>query len=448
MKVGICSIGSELVSGHVADTNAAWLAARVVESGCTVSAILVVGDDRARMLAALRWLADRSDVLVVGGGLGPTADDLTRYVVAELAGVELERRPDLVEHLAATYRRLERPMPEDALRQADVPVGSQVHAPKGTAAGFSLSVPRQGGTRVATHVLPGVPWEYRDLADRVVLPDLVRRSGGAATVTRTLHVAGLGESGVGQILRPLSDRLEAARAVPEHPLHGIELGFLATDDEVLVRVTATGPDPAAARRRTDPLVEEAALLLGAAVTSVDERRLEDEVASLLRRLGATVTTAETFTGGRIAASLTAPPTAASYLGGCFVAGSPAQLFALLGAEASDASSPPRVSAAVAGGLASASRNRSGADYAVAAIAVLDEEDADAEHPIGSAAWAVACPDGTVHAEERFIPAADRSVLQARGAAFALEALRRALLAALSTTHPAAPSTTHPAPVMP
>lgn len=437
MKVGICSIGTELVSGHVADTNAAWLAGRVTESGCTVSAILVVGDDRARMLEALRWLADRSQVLVVGGGLGPTADDLTRYVIAELTGVELERRPDLVEHLDAVYRRLERSMPDDALRQADVPVGSQVHAPKGTAAGFSLSMVRQDGAQLATHVLPGVPWEYRDLADRVVLPDLVRRSGGAATVTRTLHVAGLGESGVGQVLRPMADRIEAARAVPEAPLHGIELGFLATDDEVLVRVTATGPDPAAARRRADPLVDEAALRLGAAVTSVDERRLEDEVASLLGRLGATVTTAETFTGGRIAASLTSPPGAAGYLGGCFVAGSSAQLLALLGVEASDTASQPPVSAAVAGVLASVSRSRSGADYAVAAVAVLDEEDADAEHPVGSAAWAVACPDGTLHAEDRFVPAADRSVLQARGAALALEALRRALLAELSTTVPAA-----------
>lgn len=433
MRVGICSVGSELVSGHISDTNAGWLARRVNESGCAVSAVLVVGDDRVQIVEALRWLADRCDVLVVGGGLGPTSDDLTRYAVAEFAGQDLERRHDLVQHLEQVYLRLARSMPPDALRQADVPAGAEVHAPQGTAAGFSLDVRRDtgagldDGADLRVHVLPGVPWEYQELADRFVLPDIVRGSGGSARVTRTLHVAGRGESAVGDVLLPISDRLDTARANAVDPEHGIEIGYLATDDEVLVRISGTGPDPRSARRRLEPVVDQAAALLGAAVTSIDERRLEDEVALLLDRLGATVATAETFTGGRIASALSSPAGSAGRLRGGFVAGTPAALLELLGADAAVLGDDGPVSAPVAAALAGQARRRCGADWAVAAVAVFDPEQASGEQPVGSAVWAVAGPDDVLHVEERFIPAADRAVLQARSAAFALESLRHQLL---------------------
>lgn len=425
MRVAICSVGSELLSGDVVDTNAAWMARRVLESGCTMAGTMIVGDDRARMIAALRWLADRADAIVVGGGLGPTADDITRDVIAELADVELERRSDLVAHLDAVYARLERDMPVDALRQADVPAGAEVHAPEGTAAGFSLDLDHDG-RRVRVHVLPGVPWEYQELADRAVLPDLVRRSGGRARITRTLHVAGLGESGVGEALRPISDRLEAARERPTDPDHGIELGFLANAGEVLVRVTAHGASPQAARRRAAPVVDEAARLLGEAVTSVDERTLEDEVAHLLVDLDATVATAEAFTAGRIAAALSSVPTSTAHLLGGLVAHTPGMLVELLDVDSGQLERHGAVSREVVTAMARSARRRCGADYAVAAVAVTEAETA---HPVGTAVWAVAAPDGVVHVEERFIPASDRATIQTRGAAFALESLRRHLLAA-------------------
>ena len=434
MRVGICSVGSELVSGHIIDTNAAWLARRVIESGCTMSAVLVVGDNRDQLLEALHWLADRSDVLVVGGGLGPTADDLTRYAVAEFAGQLLERRPELADHLEKVYERLARSMPPDALRQADIPVTAEVHVPQGTAAGFSLDVARDG-VHVRLHALPGVPWEYQELADRVVLPDIVRRSGGSARITRTLHVAGLGESGVGEALRPISDRLDAARSSPGDPHHGIEMGFLATDDEVLVRVSASGPDPKAARQRAEPVVDEAAALLGESVTSVDERRLEDEVAHLLRTLGVSVATAEAFTGGRIAASLSAAAGSAAYLRGGYVASNPAMLTELIGVGIDVVRHNGAVSRPVAEAMARETRRRSGADFAVAAVGVLDEQQATHDLPVGTAIWAIARPDGSLHVEDHFIPAADRGLIQVRGAAFALESLRRQLLAHGSTKPP-------------
>lgn len=426
LRVGVCSVGAELLSGEIADGNASWLLGAVVETGATTSGVVMVGDDRDEILAALRWLTDRSDVLVVGGGLGPTADDLTRYAVADFAGVGLERRQELVDHLDRVYARLERVMPQDALRQADIPVGGTFHDPQGTAAGFSLDV-RVDDRSVRVHVLPGVPWEYRGIAEGVILPELTRGSGGIARVTRTLHIAGLGESGVGEALRHVSDRLDAARADVHDPEHGIELGYLARSGEVLVKVTATGADPTVARDRASGVVEECAAILGDAVTSIDERRLEDEVALLLERAGATVATAESFTAGRIAASLSSPEGAAAFLRGGVVAYSTEMLTALAEVDATVVAGGDH-SDAVLTAMARNVRRRAGSDYGIAAVGVADEADATPELPVGSAAWAIVGPDSAPVIERRFIPAADRDIIQTRGAAFVLEAFRRLLVA--------------------
>lgn len=426
MRVGVCSVGAELLSGEIADGNAGWLLGAIVETGAEASGVIVVGDGRSEILEAVRWLAARSDVIVVGGGLGPTADDLTRYAVADFAGTALERRQELVDHLDRIYARLERHMPDDALRQADLPIGATFHDPQGTAAGFSLDV-AEGPRTIRVHVLPGVPWEYRGIAESVVLPELTRGSGGVARVTRTLHIAGLGESGVGEALRHVSDRLEAARDDAAADEHGIDLGYLARSGEVLVKVTATGSDPSTARERASTVVEECAAILGEAVTSIDERRLEDEVALLLDQLGLTVATAESFTAGRIAAALSSPEGASRYLRGGVVAYSSAALVDLAEVGPDLLATEGAFSDAVLTAMALGIRRRAGTDYAIAAVGIVDATEATDDLPVGSAAWAIVRPDGQVHVERRYIPAADRDIIQTRGAAFALESLRRQLV---------------------
>lgn len=425
MKVGICSVGAELVSGEVADTNATWLARRVHEIGVHVSAVLVVGDDEREVLDGLAWLARRADVLVIGGGLGPTADDLTRYAVAEFCGADLSRRQELVDHLDAVYGRLERSMPEDALRQADIPEGAEVHSPKGTAAGFSIHATHDEHP-LRLHLLPGVPWEYRDLAERVVLPELIDRAGGVARITRVLHVAGLGESGVGERLRGISDRLASARGKPDDAEHGIDLAYLANAGEVLVKVIATGPSLPAAHERAAPIVDEAADLLGDAVTSIDEQRLEDVIARLLLDAGATVATVEGFTAGRVAAALSSVPGSERYLSGGFVAYTPRILTEVAGVDAATIAEHGPVSEPVAAAMARHARRHFGADIGLATSGVTDGAD-DAKPPVGSVIWAIAMPGGRVEVERHYIPAADRDTIQVRGGAFALEALRRHLV---------------------
>ncbi|MPZ59824.1 MAG: nicotinamide-nucleotide amidohydrolase family protein [Propionibacteriales bacterium] len=432
MRVAMCSVGSELVAGEIIDTNAAWMARRVMESGCRVVAELLVGDDHDAIVDALRWLADRADVLIVSGGLGPTSDDLTRYAIADFAGVGLERRKELVAHLEDVYRRLDRPMPSGALRQADVPIGARIHEPLGSAAGFVLDAPsaeraERAGRRVTVHALPGVPWEYKGTAERDVLPDLVERAGGQARVTRTLHVAGAGESWIGEALTEITDRLEAASAKPSDPEHGIELGFLAKAGEVQVRVTATGPTPLDARKRATAVVEEAAGSLGDAVTSVDERRLEDEIAHLLRARGWTIATAESCTAGRVSAALSSAPGAADYLRGGVVVYAAETAVTELGLDLGPLGGRGLVAEEeVAVALARGARERFGVDLAVATVGVAPGDVAPGGPPEGTAIWAIAGPGDEIHADETYING-DRDLVQTRAAAFALESLRRRLL---------------------
>lgn len=412
MRVGICSVGTELVVGDVADTNAAWLAGRLVEVGAAVPFHVAVGDDRAEIAAALRWLVDRCDAVVVGGGLGPTPDDLTRDAIAEVAGVALERRDELVEQVAAVFRRGGYDMPASNLRQADLPVGAAAFDAVGTAPGFSVDV-----DGVTVFALPGVPFELRTMAERDVLPEVLRRSGGHATVTRSVRVAGRGESAVAAALDDVTDRYADAGAV--------RVAFLAGPDGVAVKVTADGASPADARARVDPVVEEVVARLGAAVAGVDEERLEDAVARLLRSTGLTVATAESCTAGAVASRLASVPGASAYLRGAVVAYATDVKTSVLGVpvEVVDAHGP--VATATAEAMAERARALFGADLAVAVTCVAGP-DPQGGRPVGVVCVGLANVDGTVRSRElRFV--GDRDTVRARAASAALDALRRALL---------------------
>lgn len=420
VRVGVCSVGAELLSGEIADTNAAWLLQRVEETGAAAAVTLMVGDALDEIMSALQWLSERADVIIVSGGLGPTSDDLTRYAVAAFAGVAVERREELVQHLDARYRSVGRPLTEDALRQAEIPEGAEHHAPLGTAAGFSMSVeaPILEGditgcpTRtVLLHVLPGVPWEFKGSVEAHVLPGLTAAAGGVAKVTRTAHIAGMGESSIATTLRPISDRIVAAQGSAADPEQGIGIAFLARSDEVLVKVAATGSSPTDARERASRVFDECLRSLGAAVTSIDDRRVEDEVVDLLVELDRSVATVEGVTAGRVAGLLTTPEDPDEHFRG-------GQLV------------PDRLDRLERTSLSADARRiiaETGADYAVVTAGVIEPRLGTVDRPVGSIAWLISGPDGLIEFEERTIPALDREILRARTAAFAVEALRRILL---------------------
>ena len=171
MRCEVLAIGTELLLGQIVDTNSAWIGEQLAASGIDSYEHRAIGDNQARIVAALRDMLERSDAVIVCGGLGPTQDDLTRDAIAELMGVPLRRRDDLVELIAAMFSSRARDMPQNNLRQADVPEGGEpIPNPIGTAPGLNCPI----GDKVV-YAVPGVPYEMQLMVTEHVVPDLLVR---------------------------------------------------------------------------------------------------------------------------------------------------------------------------------------------------------------------------------------------------------------------------------
>lgn len=411
LRAEVVAVGTELVVGDNVDTNSAWLSQRLVELGVDVRRHTSIGDDLEAMAAALRRATADHDVVIVTGGLGPTHDDLTRFAVAEVAGVELERRGALVDVIRSQFVRRGRPMPAGNLVQADLPVGAAVIAPVGTAAGFVLEV--AGALLIC---LPGVPAEMRQMTERSVLPLLRERGGLATTVHRTVRTAGMAESDVADRCAALAARL-GARGNPR-------LALLASRAETRVRVTARAADREAAHALTDPVVDELIALLGTGVVGVDDEGTEHLVARLLSGRGWTLAVAESITGGGVGARLVTVPGASTWFaGGVIVYATTAK--PLLGGVPADllAEHGP-VSEPVVEALARGVRDRLGSDVGLGVVGVAGPT-TQGGVDVGTVCLGVALPGGA-WTRTVLLPPRSRQELQEFGASTALDYLRRRL----------------------
>src|SRR5215472_12643799 len=206
MRCEVLAVGTELLLGQIVDTNSAWIGEQLAASGIDSYEHRVIGDNQARIVAALRDLFSRADAVLVCGGLGPTQDDLTRDAIAELMGVPLVRHDDLAEHIAQMFRARVRDMPQNNLRQADIPEGgAAIPNPIGTAPGLCCMVDEK-----VVYAVPGVPYEMQLMLGEHVIPDLLRRSGQvAAIVSRSLKTWGTSESALAEMVAHRLDALDA-----------------------------------------------------------------------------------------------------------------------------------------------------------------------------------------------------------------------------------------------
>ncbi|MET0148183.1 MAG: molybdopterin-binding protein, partial [Acidimicrobiales bacterium] len=197
MNCEVLAIGTELLLGQVVDTNSSWIGEQLALTGIDCLYQAKVGDNPARIRTALREAVDRSDAVIVCGGLGPTQDDITRDVIAEVMGVPLHRDAAVEEKIRTMFGSRGRDMPTNNLRQADVPEGATVMAQQpGTAPGLICPV----GDKVI-YAVPGVPYEMKEMVEGSVLPDLARRAGVQYVIrSRTLRTWGLSESGIAEVL--------------------------------------------------------------------------------------------------------------------------------------------------------------------------------------------------------------------------------------------------------
>ena len=412
MRCEVLAVGTELLLGQVVDTNSAYIGERLAMAGVNCHFQTKVGDNQARIADALRIALDRSDAVIVCGGLGPTSDDITREAIAETLGVGLVRDPAMVERIRTLFQARQRDMAGSNARQADLVEGATfIPQERGTAPGLIVPV---GDTGKVVYAIPGVPFEMREMLDRAVLPDLRRRSGSAAVIlSRMVRTWGLPESTLGEMVAGRVAALEAAG----NPT----LAFLASGIEgIKVRITAKAATEADATRVLDGEEAELRAVLGDIVFGVDDQGMERVVADLLLAQGLTLGVAESLTGGLVGARLAETEGASRWFRGSVVAYDSRVKFHLLGVPEG-----PVVSAEAAEAMATGACRALKADAGIGVTGVAGPTTQD-DQPVGTVFMAVAV-DGKVESV-RVHFTGDRQHIRQFSTISLLDMLRRRLLA--------------------
>lgn len=405
LRVSILSVGSEVTSGDVVDTNANALAQAFTERAARVVGHRAVPDDMDLIARAMEDALAEADVVVASGGLGPTADDITRDALARVVGRPLVTDEAVAESLRARYRQLQRPMPEENLRQARLPEGGEmVPNPHGTAPGIAFRTPEGK----AVFLLPGPPREMMPMAERI----LARVAPDAAAVRRTLRVHGVGES---QIDEWLSDLMSDANP---------SLRPYAKDLEVHLRLVARAASVDAAEALADGVEAEVARRLGPSLYARRGETLEEVAAAALTTRGESVAFAESLTAGLASARLASVPGASLVLKGALVTYTDDAKESLLGVARSILSGPGPVSAECAAAMAAGARRAFGSTYAVSTTGWAGPTRAD-EQPVGTVYYGLAGPDGVLTAVRHHL--GQREQVRRHGAQTALDLVRRRAL---------------------
>jgi nicotinamide-nucleotide amidase len=410
VRAEIVAVGTELLLGQIADTNARWMSEQLAAAGIDVTNHQAVGDNLDRIVEALRLAAARADVVLVSGGLGPTEDDITRDAIAAFAGVPLVFHAELETMLREKFRRWSAigAMPESNLRQAYVPEGARWIVPdRGTAPGLAL---RLDGTRL--YAVPGVPDEMQEMIGGTIVPELRELAGGDVITSRILRCAGMGESAV-------AERLADLFTSSTNPT----IAYLASMGEVKVRITAKAPSAAEADALAEPVVAEVRARLGDVVFSADDESLEQAVLRLLGSTNRTLACAESLTGGGVGERLTAVPGAsASFVGSAVVYTAEAKR-RVLGVP-DDVLAAGTVTEACALAMATGARDLYGADVALSLTGAAGPEPHDGAAP-GTIWVAIADASGFTHARG-FVSRGERDRVRRWAQQAGLDLVRRHL----------------------
>jgi nicotinamide-nucleotide amidase len=413
MQAEILAVGSEITSGQRLDTNSQWLATRLGELGITTRHITAVDDDLERETEAIRIAATRADLVVVGGGLGPTQDDLTRDALARFAGVELIECAESLAAIESMFARRNRAMPERNRVQALLPRGAEALPNSiGTAPGIWFTY---GASRFIC--LPGVPKELHEMFVREVVPRLGREGlARGVIVHRVINLFGKGESEVEMMAMDLTVR----GRVPE-------VGITAHDATISLRVSAHGANESDALAEIEPTLATIRERFRDFVLAEGTADVADALVAALRQSVRTLAVAESCTGGRVAAQITAIPDVSSvFLGGVVsyanevkaeMLGVPRELIASRGAVS------PEVAQAMARGV----RERTGADLGLSITGIAGPAGGSAEKPVGLVFLGLAHDRGVESRELRLGPEQPRDVIQGRAAKHAMNWARLHLI---------------------
>ena len=406
MKAEIIAVGSELLTPDRLDTNSLFLTEELNKLGIEVVRKTIVGDNRELLAEAFRDALDRVPLIIASGGLGPTEDDLTRETVADLLGRKLIRNDAILRYIEGRFRQLGREMPAVNARQAMVPEGAQVmENPRGSAPGLWLE---DKGRFVV--LLPGPPRELKPMCLEQVLPRLEKRRSGVRMFHRELRVAGMGESAVEQRIKPIYTRYG-----------DVNTTILAAPGEIQIHLRMWTDQAAHAQKTLDDIVQGFELALTDRIYSQDGSSMEEVIARLLTMNNATISAAESCTGGLLAQRLTSIAGSSSYfLGGavCYSnemktawANVPAELIQTKGA----------VSTEVAIALADGIRRSVGSTLGVGITGIAGPGGGSDEKPVGTVHIALSHAGGVKERGVRF--PGDREAIRWHASQLALDMVR-------------------------
>ena len=409
MRVIVINTGTELLLGDVLNSHLAFIAREIFPFGLRIDRQITVPDGEA-IRNAIEESLGAADIIFITGGLGPTTDDITREITAELLGLKLQHDPEILRAIQERAARRGFRLTDRVARQAAVPEGARVLPNEhGSAPGLYLQKP-------TTHLflLPGPPRELHPMFRNSVVPilrDIVPAE--KRTDRRMFRIAGMGESLVEEAIG------EQLLALP-----GLELGYCARLGEIDLRLLGSP----AVLDEAERIVKEK---LGAAIFSTDGSDLEEAVVKLLIERKQTLAVAESCTGGYLAHRITnVPGASAIFLGGCVTYSNEAKT-AMLGVEPALIEEEGAVSKKVATVMAEGARINSNADFALATTGIAGPGGGSEEKPVGTVFIALAARDRPVSVQKRFFPD-DRPTFKQLTAQSALEILRRRLLEARET----------------
>lgn len=411
MVAEIISVGTELLLGQITDTNAAYLGRTLAGLGIDLYYKSTVGDNEGRVIETIRRARERADLILTSGGLGPTEDDLTKEVIAQVFEEELVMHEPSLEALRAFFAKRGAAMPERNAKQALIYRGGRmIPNPNGTAPGALLE---KGGKIVIS--LPGPPNEMVPMVENHVVPLLTERLSGTRQylVTRVFRLIGIGES--------------AAEEQVQDLIRGTNptLAPLAHTGEVHLRLGAKAGSMEAAEALMGPVEEELRRRLGRFIYGTDKTTLEEAVVRTLTERGLTVACAESCTGGLLGGRLTAVPgSSGTFLGGVISYSNPAKRD-LLGVDAGLLERHGAVSREVAEAMARGARERLGADLGVSITGIAGPEGGTPEKPVGLVYIGLATAARVTARESHFIGI--REDVRRRSTQLALQMIREEVL---------------------
>ncbi|MDQ5817523.1 MAG: competence/damage-inducible protein A [Actinomycetota bacterium] len=374
----IVTIGTEILLGDLVDTNTAWLSERLATLGVGIYRHTTVGDNRARIAAALEEAAARADLVITTGGLGPTSDDLTNECLAAITGRKMVEYPEAREHVDAMFRKFGRKPTANNYKQALFPEGTRlIPNPLGTAMGALLD---DDGTLFAT--LPGVPSEMKRMFEDTLEP-LIRARSDGSIVSKTLWFAGIGESALAEQVQDFLDATDPTVA----PLAG--------QGKVRLRITTRAATQREAENKIVPVEQEILARLGDYYFGEDNETLESAVGRLLKERGATLALAESCTGGLLAKRLTDIPGSSAYFKEGLVTYTNESKERLLGVPHDLLLEHGAVSEPVARHMAEGVRKLASSDYGLSITGVAGPDGGTKEKPVGLVFVGLSDAGGTI-----------------------------------------------------